>query len=176
MVDYVIDENLQIHGGNGFVRDYPAEGHYRDARVNRIFEGTNEINRLLIPGMLMKKAVKGDLALIPAARALQDEIMSPSMPAADDDEAVLAAERRACGAFKKVVLLVAGTAMQRYGDKYDKEQEILTYLADFCASTPTPPRARCFGRLRPTAQSGRTPGSTWTRRRSSRTVPRAGSS
>jgi alkylation response protein AidB-like acyl-CoA dehydrogenase len=137
VVDYVIDENLQIHGGNGFVRDYPAEGHYRDARVNRIFEGTNEINRLLIPGMLMKKAVKGELALIPAAKALQDEIMSPSMAAADDDEAVLAAERRACGAFKKVVLLVAGTAMQRYGDKLDKEQEILTYLADLCIDTYT---------------------------------------
>ena len=63
-VDYVIDENLQIHGGNGFVHDYPAEGHYRDARVNRIFEGTNEINRLLIPGMLMKKAMKGELPLM----------------------------------------------------------------------------------------------------------------
>ena len=74
--------------GNGFVKDYPAEGHYRDARVNRIFEGTNEINRLLIPGMLMKKAVKGELALVPAARQLQDEIMSPSLAAfADDDGA-----------------------------------------------------------------------------------------
>ena len=69
-IDYIIDENVQIHGGNGFVRDYPAERHYRDARVNRIFEGTNEINRLLIPGMLMKKALKGDLPLIPAAKRL----------------------------------------------------------------------------------------------------------
>ena len=92
-VDYVIDENLQIHGGNGFVHDYPAEGHYRDARVNRIFEGTNEINRLLIPGMLMKKALKGELPLIPAAKALQDEIMSPSMSVPDDGDGVLAAER-----------------------------------------------------------------------------------
>ena len=82
VVDYIIDENLQIHGGNGFVHDYPAEGHYRDARVNRIFEGTNEINRLLIPGMLMKKALKGELPLMPAAKALQDEIMSPSMSVA----------------------------------------------------------------------------------------------
>ena len=81
-IDYILDENVQIHGGNGFVRDYPAEGHYRDARVNRIFEGTNEINRLLIPGMLMKKALKGELPLIPAAKRLQDEIMSPSMAAA----------------------------------------------------------------------------------------------
>ena len=94
-IDYIIDENVQIHGGNGFVRDYPAEGHYRDARVNRIFEGTNEINRLLIPGMLMKKALKGELPLMPAAKALQDEIMSPSMSVPDDGDGVLAAEARA---------------------------------------------------------------------------------
>ncbi len=130
VVDYIIDENVQIHGGNGFVKDYPAEGHYRDARVNRIFEGTNEINRLLIPGMLMKKAIKGELALIPAAKQLQDEIMSPSLALPDDTEGVLVGERRACGVFKKVVLLVAGTAMQRYGAKLEQEQEVLTYLAD----------------------------------------------
>jgi alkylation response protein AidB-like acyl-CoA dehydrogenase len=135
VVDFIIDENVQIHGGNGFVRDYPAEGHYRDARVNRIFEGTNEINRLLIPGMLMKKAVKGELALIPAAKALQDEILSPSPASLDEDDRVLAVERRACGAFKKVVLLVAGTAMQRYGQQIDQEQEVLTYLADLCIDT-----------------------------------------
>jgi alkylation response protein AidB-like acyl-CoA dehydrogenase len=129
-VDYAIDENLQIHGGNGFVKDYPPEGHYRDARVNRIFEGTNEINRLLIPGMLMKKAVKGELPLMQAAKALQDEIMSPSMTAPDDGEGALAAEARACAAFKKVVLMVAGTAMQRYGTKIEQEQEVLSYLAD----------------------------------------------
>ena len=77
----MLDENVQIHGGNGFVKDYPAERHYRDARVNRIFEGTNEINRLLIPGMLIRRAVKGDLPLIPAARKLQDEILAgPARP------------------------------------------------------------------------------------------------
>jgi alkylation response protein AidB-like acyl-CoA dehydrogenase len=134
-VDYVIDENLQIHGGNGFVHDYPAEGHYRDARVNRIFEGTNEINRLLIPGMLMKKALKGDLPLMQAAKALQDEIMSPSMGVPDDADGVLSAEARACGAFKKVVLLVAGTAMQRYGTKLEQEQEVLSFLADILIDT-----------------------------------------
>ena len=134
-VDYVIDENLQIHGGNGFVHDYPAEGHYRDARVNRIFEGTNEINRLLIPGMLMKKALKGDLPLMQAAKALQDEIMSPSMSVPDDSDGALAAETRACGAFKKVVLLVAGTAMQRYGTKIEQEQEVLSFLADILIDT-----------------------------------------
>ncbi len=130
VVDYIIDENLQIHGGNGFVKDYPAEGHYREARVNRIFEGTNEINRLLIPGMLMKKALRGDLALVPAAKALQDEIMSPSLSAGLDEDGVLSNELKACGAFKKVVLMVAGTAMQAYGTKLEQEQEILTYLAD----------------------------------------------
>jgi len=134
-VDYAIDENLQIHGGNGFVKDYPPEGHYRDARVNRIFEGTNEINRLLIPGMLMKKAMKGDLPLMQAAKALQDEIMSPSMSMPDEDGGVLAAEMRACGAFKKVVLMVAGTAMQRYGTKLENEQEVLSLLADILIDT-----------------------------------------
>jgi alkylation response protein AidB-like acyl-CoA dehydrogenase len=134
-IDYIIDENLQIHGGNGFVRDYPAEGHYRDARVNRIFEGTNEINRLLIPGMLMKKALKGELPLLAAAKALQDEIMSPSMSVPDDGDGVLTAESRACVTFKKVVLMVAGTAMQRFGTKLEQEQEVLSYLADILIDT-----------------------------------------
>ena len=134
-IDYIIDENLQIHGGNGFVRDYPAEGHYRDARVNRIFEGTNEINRLLIPGMLMKKAVKGELPLMAAAKALQDEIMSPSMSVPEDNDGVLSAETRAVATFKKVVLMIAGTAMQRYGMKIESEQEVLSYLADILIDT-----------------------------------------
>ena len=129
-VDYVIDENLQIHGGNGFVHDYPAEGHYRDARVNRIFEGTNEINRLLIPGMLMKKALKGELPLLAAAKQLQDEIMSPSMALPETSDEPLLDETRACTVFKKVVLLVAGTVIQRYGTKLEQEQEVLSYLAD----------------------------------------------
>src|SRR5437667_4795999 len=87
MLDYVLDENVQIHGGNGFVRDYPAERHYRDARVNRIFEGTNEINRLLIPGMLAKRAAKGDLAILAAAKKLQDDLLGPPAPprAGSDD-------------------------------------------------------------------------------------------
>jgi alkylation response protein AidB-like acyl-CoA dehydrogenase len=135
VLDFIIDENLQIHGGNGFVHDYPAEGHYRDARVNRIFEGTNEINRLLIPGMLMKKAVKGELPLMAAAKALQDEIMSPSLSVPEDGDGVLGAETRAVGAFKKVVLMVAGTAMQRYGMKIEQEQEVLSYLADILIDT-----------------------------------------
>ncbi len=128
-LDFVLDENIQIHGGNGYVRDYPAERHYRDARVNRIFEGTNEINRLLIPGMLIRRAVKGDLPLIPAAKALQDELLGPpSMPASD--EGLLADERRAVDAFKKTALMVFGVAMQTYGQKLTDEQEVLMHLAD----------------------------------------------
>ena len=135
VLDYILDENVQIHGGNGFVRDYPAEGHYRDARVNRIFEGTNEINRLLIPGMLMKKAVKGELALIPAAMKLQDEIMSPSATLAEDVDGVLIDQARAVIAFKKVILMTAGTAMQHYGDKLQDEQEVLSFVADILIDT-----------------------------------------
>jgi alkylation response protein AidB-like acyl-CoA dehydrogenase len=128
-LNFVLDENIQIHGGNGYVRDYPAERHYRDARVNRIFEGTNEINRLLIPGMLIRRAVKGDLPLIPAAKALQDELLGPPpMPASD--EGLLADERRAVDAFKKTALMVFGVAMQTYGQKLTDEQEVLMHLAD----------------------------------------------
>ena len=94
MLEYVLDENVQIHGGNGYVQDYPAERYYRDARVNRIFEGTNEINRLLIPGMLIRRALKGELPLIPAAKRLQDELLSPSLPGASDDGELLGAEMR----------------------------------------------------------------------------------
>src|SRR5687767_6309463 len=124
-LDYVLDENVQIHGGNGFVKDYPAERYYRDARVNRIFEGTNEINRMLIPGMLIRRALKGDLPLIPAAKKLQDEILSPSLPGAGLAEGEpLDEELRAIGAFKKVALMILGTAMQTYGDKLTDEQEV----------------------------------------------------
>src|SRR3954469_1910154 len=130
-LDFVLDENVQIHGGNGYVHDYPAERHVRDARVNRIFEGTNEINRLLIPGMLIRRAMKGDLPLIPAAMALQEELMGPpSMPAAGDDDGVLADERRAVASFKKTSLMVFGLAMQTFGTKLTDEQEVLMHLAD----------------------------------------------
>jgi alkylation response protein AidB-like acyl-CoA dehydrogenase len=129
-LNFVLDENIQIHGGNGFVRDYPAERHFRDARVNRIFEGTNEINRLLIPGMLIRRAVKGDLPLIPAARALQDELLGPPAMPSMTDEGVLADERRAVEAFKKTALMVFGLAMQTYGEKLTDEQEVLMHLAD----------------------------------------------
>jgi alkylation response protein AidB-like acyl-CoA dehydrogenase len=136
VLDYVLDENVQIHGGNGFVKDYTAERYYRDARVNRIFEGTNEINRLLIPGMLARRAVKGELALIAAARQLQDELLTPSLPNVASGEATtLAEEGRAIAAFKKVVLMVLGTAMQTYGEKLADQQEVLSYTADIIAET-----------------------------------------
>jgi alkylation response protein AidB-like acyl-CoA dehydrogenase len=129
MLDFVLDENVQIHGGNGFVRDYSAERHYRDARVNRIFEGTNEINRLLVPGMLARRAVKGGLPLVPAARKLQDELLTPSMPE-PPGEGPLDAELRAVAAMKKVALMVLGTAMQTYGEKLADQQEVLSMTAD----------------------------------------------
>jgi alkylation response protein AidB-like acyl-CoA dehydrogenase len=135
-LDYVLDENVQIHGGNGFVKDYSAERYYRDARVNRIFEGTNEINRLLIPGMLVRRGVKGGLPLVAAARALQDEILSPATPRARaDDGAPLEEEGHMVGAFKKVALIVLGTAMQTYGQKLTDEQEVLSYTADILIDT-----------------------------------------
>ncbi|MGE0446089.1 MAG: acyl-CoA dehydrogenase family protein [Vicinamibacterales bacterium] len=131
VLDFVVDECVQVHGGNGFVRDYPAERAYRDARVNRIFEGTNEINRLLISGMLARRAVKGELPLIAAATRLQDEVLAPSAGGLTfDDETTLDAERRAVGAFRKVALMVLGTAMQTYGAKLQDEQEVLAYAAD----------------------------------------------
>jgi alkylation response protein AidB-like acyl-CoA dehydrogenase len=131
ILDYVLDENVQIHGGNGFVKDYSAERYYRDARVNRIFEGTNEINRLLIPGMLIRRALKGELPLIAAAKRLQDEMLSPSAGGGGfGDQGVLDEEMRAVSACKKVALMVIGTAMQTYGEKLTDEQEVVGFAAD----------------------------------------------
>jgi alkylation response protein AidB-like acyl-CoA dehydrogenase len=129
MIDFALDENVQIHGGNGFVRDYPAERHYRDARVNRIFEGTNEINRMLIPGMLIRRALKGGLPLIAAAKQLQDDLLSPSL-AEPPGDARLENEIRAVAAMKKAALMVLGTAMQTYGEKLTDQQEVLMAAAD----------------------------------------------
>ena len=122
---YVTDEMVQVYGGYGYSHDYPAEAAYRDARINRIFEGTNEINRMLIPGMLMRRAMGGKLALLPAAQALMDEVLSPSMPSLDEDEAVLAAEAKLAKNAKKVALMVLGTAAQKYMTALAEEQEVL---------------------------------------------------
>jgi alkylation response protein AidB-like acyl-CoA dehydrogenase len=129
MLDYVLDENVQIHGGNGFVRDYPAERYYRDARVNRIFEGTNEINRLLVPGMFARRAVKGTLPLLAAAKALQDELLAPpSLPPASGDPVGI--ERAMVTGMKKVALAVLGTAMQTYMTDLPDQQEVLSFTSD----------------------------------------------
>jgi hypothetical protein len=155
-LDFVLDENVQIHGGNGFVKDYPAERHYRDARVNRIFEGTNEINRLLISGMLIKRAIKGDLALIPAARKLQDEILSHSPSGVLDSrgDEPLDEQRAAVHAFKKIALMSLGLAMQRYGDELTEQQEVLMGLADIliavvCAESALLRAASAIGTMAP---------------------------
>jgi len=128
--DYVADEMVQIYGGYGYSADYPAEKAYRDSRINRIFEGTNEINRMLIPGMLMKRAMKGKLALLPAAQKLMEEVMSPSLPSFDEDEGVLTAETKLVLNAKKVALMVAGTAAQKYMMALAEQQEVLIGIAD----------------------------------------------
>jgi alkylation response protein AidB-like acyl-CoA dehydrogenase len=128
-LDFALDENIQIHGGNGYVADYPAERHYRDARVNRIFEGTNEINRLLIPGLMARRAAKGELPVIARAKALQDELMgAPAAPIADTTP--LADARRAVDAFRKTALLVLGVAMQTYREELTDQQEVLMHASD----------------------------------------------
>jgi alkylation response protein AidB-like acyl-CoA dehydrogenase len=128
--DFVVDEMVQIYGGYGYSADYPAERAYRDSRINRIFEGTNEINRMLIPGMLMKRALSGKLALLPAAQGLMDEVLSPSMPSFDEDEGVLAAEEKLARNAKKVALMTLGTAAQKYMMALADQQEILMGVAD----------------------------------------------
>jgi alkylation response protein AidB-like acyl-CoA dehydrogenase len=133
--DFVADEMVQIYGGYGYSADYPAERAYRDSRINRIFEGTNEINRLLIPGRLMKSALSGNLPLLPAAQALMDEILSPQMPSFDDDEQVLAAEQKLTQNAKKVALMTLGTAAQKYMMKLADQQEILMGIADIILDT-----------------------------------------
>src|SRR6266545_703703 len=128
--DYLADEMVQIFGGYGYSADYPAERAYRDSRINRIFEGTNEINRMLIPGRLMKSALSGRLALLPAAQALMDEILTPQMAGFDDDEGLLAAEEKLAKNAKKVGLMTLGTAAQKYMMTLGDQQEILIGIAD----------------------------------------------
>jgi alkylation response protein AidB-like acyl-CoA dehydrogenase len=128
--DYLADEMVQIFGGYGYSADYPAERAYRDSRINRIFEGTNEINRMLIPGRLMKSALSGKLKLLPAAQALMDEILTPQIMGFDDDEGLLAAETKLAKNAKKVGLMTLGTAAQKYMMTLGDQQEILIGIAD----------------------------------------------
>jgi butyryl-CoA dehydrogenase len=134
MVDYVVDETLQIYGGYGFVEEYPAERAYRDARINRIFEGTNEINRLIITGFLLKRAMSGQLPLMPAIKKLMDEVLSgPSM--SDDLEGSLPDERKLVGQAKKLGLFAAGAATQKYMQAIQDQQEIMGAIADMTIET-----------------------------------------
>ena len=128
-LDFVVDEMVQIYGGAGYSADYPAEKAYRDSRINRIFEGTNEINRMLIPGMLLKRAMKGQLGLLQAAKALQDEILNPQM-SFDDDAGLLETELKLARNAKKVALMVLGSAAQKFMMEIQKQQEILMGCAD----------------------------------------------
>lgn len=131
MLDYVVDEAVQLHGGYGFMAEYEVERMYRDSRINRIFEGTNEINRLIVPGTLIKKAMKGELPLLEQAQGLQEELLM-MMPEEVGTEA-LDQERHLLKNAKKIVLLGAGLAAQKYMQKLENEQEILANLADMAA-------------------------------------------
>ena len=133
--DFVADEMVQIYGGYGYSAHYPAERAYRDSRINRIFEGTNEINRMLVPGRLMKSALSGKLALLPAAQALMDEILTPQMMGFDEDEQVLAVEQKLATNAKKVALMTLGTAAQKYMMKLGDQQEVLMGIADIIIDT-----------------------------------------
>jgi alkylation response protein AidB-like acyl-CoA dehydrogenase len=129
MLDYVVDEAVQIFGGYGFHEDYPVCRAYRDSRINRIFEGTNEINRMLIVQMLMKRAMSGQLALLPAAMKLADEILAgPSFE--ETPEGVLAEEARMVANAKKMFLQAAGGAVQKFREKLAEEQELIGALAN----------------------------------------------
>jgi alkylation response protein AidB-like acyl-CoA dehydrogenase len=129
ILDFVVDEAVQIYGGYGYSQDYPVERSYRDARINRIFEGTNEINRLLITGQLLKRAIKGQLGLVPAAQKLLSELLA--LPSLDEEEGgVLAQERRIVANVKKGFLLASGVAVQKYREKMVEQQEVLTLLSD----------------------------------------------
>jgi alkylation response protein AidB-like acyl-CoA dehydrogenase len=129
MLDYVVDESVQIFGGAGYVEDYPAERYWRDARVNRIFEGTNEINRLLVPGRLIRRAMKGELPVFQKAMALMEEVMAgPSF--GDEEDGFLAAETRMLAGAKKTALMCLGLATQKFGQELTEEQEVLGHFAD----------------------------------------------
>jgi butyryl-CoA dehydrogenase len=134
MIDYVVDETLQIHGGYGFVEEYPAARAYRDARINRIFEGTNEINRLIITGFLLKRAMGGQLPLMPAIKKIMDEVLGGSSDS-DEIEGPLAEERKMVANAKKLGLFVAGAATQKYMTAIQDKQEVMGAISDMTIET-----------------------------------------
>jgi butyryl-CoA dehydrogenase len=129
MYDMVADEVVQIFAGYGYVEDYPAERHYRDSRINRIFEGTNEINRLIISGWILKSALSGKLALLPAIKGLMDEVMAGPVPK-EEREGPLAAEFELLASAKKLTLFAAGVTTQRFSTQLADQQEVMAALAD----------------------------------------------
>ncbi|WP_078431327.1 acyl-CoA dehydrogenase family protein [Metabacillus halosaccharovorans] len=131
-LDYVVDEAVQIHGGYGFMAEYEVERVYRDSRINRIFEGTNEINRLLVPGTYLRKALKGELPLFQKAQSLQEELMM-LMPE-EVGEGTLEQEKYLLKNAKKIGVLIAGLAAQKYGKELQKEQEVLVNIADIVSN------------------------------------------
>ncbi|TDO26581.1 acyl-CoA dehydrogenase family protein [Sediminibacterium goheungense] len=134
VLDYVVDEGVQIHGGNGFSDEYVISKAYRDSRINRIYEGTNEINRLLTVDMVLKRAMKGKLDLMGPAMAVQKELMSiPDFGA--EDEGAFSKELKYIANFKKAILMVAGAAVQKLMMQLEKEQEVLMNIADMAIET-----------------------------------------
>lgn len=127
-LDYVADEAVQLHGGYGFMAEYEVERIYRDSRINRIFEGTNEINRMIVPGAFMKKAMKGELPLLQVAQNLQNELLM--MMPEEIEDAPLAQEKYLVKNAKKIGVLAAGAAAQRFMTKLDQEQEVLVKIAN----------------------------------------------
>lgn len=132
-LDFAVDEGVQIHGGNGYMDDYNISRAYRDSRINRIFEGTNEINRLLTLDMYLKRAMKGRINIMAPAMAVSKELMS--IPDFTEDDAPFAAEQKLVGNFKKAILMCAGAAVQKLMMKIEQEQELLMYLADMLNDT-----------------------------------------
>ncbi len=158
MLDFVVDEGVQIHGGAGYIQEFAIERMYRDSRINRIFEGTNEINRLLIPGTLLKWAEQGKLALYNAARAVQAEILEPIRAAAQGGP--LERETQMVTVIRKLFLLAGGMAVQTFGQRIEDEQEVLAALADMVIALYTAESAlvragQCAARQLPAAEAHR---------------------